>query len=433
MSIALSLAILAASVVALLGVIVLVRHFAQRHGWTAEVQRKSVHVAIGLYALVLPILFDARWPVVALLLIALALMLFLRRPASRATGLGATIHSVERRSAGDIWLALAIGFVFLRAGESYILYALPIAVIALSDAAAALTGSSYGRRRFAVEGGVKSWEGVIAFFAVTWILAMVMLLLLTDIPRINVVVLAVTIAAFGAVVEAVSWRGLDNLFVPVCVHFFLAGYLNADPRAVTVLAAIFLTALLAVALLTPRLGLSVHSSRALVIAIFFFIGVGGLYGTILPVLVIAMHLIARRRAPCRSDYGDLDFTATLCAIGLIWFFVGESVGPTAINLYNLALAGVLLGYAIIALRCDRRWIAPALAVTLALYLAIVAIGPADARWVVWLPWIAAGSLALVAVAFLARRGWTDRWRAPRLAAVATIVPMTTYLAQAVFR
>ena len=417
MSIAVSLVILAVSVLALLGLIALVRYFGERHRWTAEVQRKAVHVAIGLYALVLPFLFDARWPVVALLLTALALMLFLRTPASRTAGLGAAIHSVERRSAGDICLALAIGFVFLRAGDSYILYALPVAVIALSDAAAALTGSSYGRQRFAVEDGVKSWEGVIAFFAVTWILAMVMLLLLTDIPRLNVVALAVTISAFGAVVEAVSWRGLDNLFVPISVHFFLAGYLNADPQALMVLAAVFLSAVLAVALLTPRLGLSVHASRAFVIAIFFFIGVGGLYGTVLPVLVIAMHVVARRREPCRSVYGDLDLIATLCAIGLIWFFVGETIGPTAINLYNLALAGVLLGYSIIALRFDWRWVAPAFTVSLGLYNALVAIGPANARWMMWLPWIAAGSLALVTIALPrgvagpiagARPGWR-RW------------------------
>ena len=385
MSIALSLAILAASIAALMGMIAAVRRLGQHYGWTAEVQRKSVHVAIGLYALALPLLFDARWPVVVLLLVALGLMLFLRTPASRTAGMGAAIHSVERKSAGDIWLALAIGFVFLHAGNSYILYALPIAVIALSDAAAALTGTSYGRRRFVVEDGLKSWEGVIAFFAVTWILAMVMLLLLTDVPRPNVVVLGVTIAAFGAVVEAVSWRGLDNLFVPICVHFFLAGYLGAAPATLMGLAAIFFATVLAIALLTPRLGLSVHASRAFVIAIFFFIGVGGLYGTVLPLLVIAAHVVARHRRPCRSTHSDLDFIATLCATGLIWYFVGETVGPSAINLYNLGLAGVLLGYVMVAARCDWHWAVPAFAVVLGLYLGLVAIGPTYALWVKWLP------------------------------------------------
>jgi len=432
-SIAASLAILAASVAALLGMIALVRHIGQRRDWSPEVQRKCVHVAIGLYALTLPLLFDARWPVVVLILIALALMLVLRTPASRRSGLGATIHSVERRSAGDIWLALAIGFVFLRAGDVYILYALPIAVIALSDAAAALTGTTYGRRRFAIEGGVKSWEGVIAFFAVTWILAMVMLLLLTEVPRANVVMLGLTIAAFGATVEAVSWRGLDNLFVPICIHLFLAGYLNAAPVDLAWLAAAFFAALLAIALLTPWLKLSVHASRALVVAIFTFLGAAGLYGTVLPIVVMATHLIARKVAPCRSVYSDLDLIATLCAAGLIWFFVGEMIGTSAINLYNLSLAGMVLGYAII-IAGWRRWIAPiALAIVFALYQVLVALGPAYGRWLDGLAWLAIASLALVALVLLARARWFERWRAPRLAAIASLVPMTGYLTHMVMR
>jgi dolichol kinase len=424
-----SLAILAASVAGLLAVVALVRHFGGRLRWGGEVQRKFVHIAIGLYALLLPLLFDTVWPVVTLILIALAVMLMLRRPHSRAFGLGSAIHSVDRKSAGDIWLALAIGFIFLRSGHSYILYALPIAVIALSDAAAALTGTSYGRRRFTTEDGVKSWEGVIAFFAVTWILAMVMLLLLSDVPRLSVVMLALIVAGFGATVEAVSWRGLDNLFVPICIHFFLAVYMHADPQTLALLAAIFFAGMVAVALLSRRLGLSAHASRAFTIAIFFFLGVAGVFGTLLPLMVMAMHVVARRRCPCRSGHADLDFVATLCSVGLIWHFVGESIGPNAINLYNLTLAGMLLGYAVMALRCDRRWAPLALAVVLGLYLALVEFSPEAARWVAWLPWIVVGSLGLVMLALLARLGWLDRWRAPRLAAIASVVPMSAYLSQ----
>ena len=429
MSTALSLAILGTSVAALLAAIALVRQVARRWRWTAEVQRKSVHIAIGLYALTLPLLFDRRWPVIALIVVALALMLFLRTPASRATGLGSVIHSVERRSAGDIWLALAIGFVFVQSEGNYILYALPIAVIALSDAAAALTGSSYGRTRYQVEEGVKSWEGIIAFFTVTLIVAMVMLLLLTDVGRVNVILLALAIAAFGALVEAVSWRGLDNLFVPVCVHFFLVGYLDAAPLELVVLALTFFGTIAVVALVAPRLGLSPHASRAMSIAIFFFLAVVGPYGTILPLLLTAAHLVARTRQPCRSPHCDLDFVATLSGVGLIWLFVGEAVGPRAVNLYNLGLAGMLLGYLVVALARTSLHVAAMFVLILVLYLALVGVGPADLRWVRALPWLAAGTLALVAVALALRRDLFDRWRAPRLAAAASIVPMSAYLYQ----
>ena len=430
-SIVLALGILAASIAGLIAAIAIIRHLGRRLAWTGEVMRKGVHVVVGLYALLLPVLFDARWPVVLLIVVAVGLMLWFRRPASRASGLGAAIHSVERRSWGDVLLALAIGFVFLRAGDSYILYALPIAIVALSDAAAALTGSTYGRRRFVIEDGVKSWEGVVAFFAVTWILGLVMLLLITDVPRLNVVVLSLAIALFGATVEAVSWRGLDNLFVPICVQLFLLGYLRAEPETLAILAATFFTAILLIVLLGVRLGLSAHASRAFVVAIFSFLGVAGPYGTVLPALIMLAHLAARKVRPCRSGHADLDFIGMLGGAALIWLFIGETIGPTAINLYNMSLAGVLLAYVLMAMAVDRRFALAGYAAVLSAYILLISVGPRGARWAIGLPETAAASLAIVLVALVARRDWFDRWRAPRVAAVASVVPMTAYLAQTV--
>ena len=427
MSIALDLVLLAGSVALLMGVIAAVRYAGERFGWHAEVSRKTIHVAIGLYAMALPLLFDTRLPVVVLLLIALALMGWLRLPQVRTTGLGKAIHAVERRSLGDIWLALAIGFVFLQAEGEYIFYALPLAIITLSDTAAALTGSAYGRSRFAVEDGVKSWEGVVAFFMVSVIVAMAMLLLLTDAPRLNVVVLAFAIAAFGAIVEAVSWRGLDNLFVPICLQFFIKGYLFAEPMALALIALQFGVAVIAVAVIARRLALSVHASRAFVIAIFLFLGAGGPYGAVVPMFAIAAHLIARRR-PCASPHRDLDFIATLCGAGLIWFFVGETIGPSALSFYNLGMAGMALGLLVVA--TGGRIAAGAL-LTLAVgagYLALLSLAPGHALHSPYLPWVAAASLLLVAALVLARTPWFDRWRAPRLGAVANLVPFAAYLA-----
>ncbi len=427
MSIALSLVLLAGSVALLMGVIAAVRYAGERFGWHAEVSRKTIHVAIGLYAMALPLLFDTRLPVVILLLIALALMGWLRLPQVRTSGLGKAIHAVERRSLGDIWLALAIGFVFLQSEGEYIFYALPLAIITLSDTAAALTGSAYGRSRFAVENGVKSWEGVVAFFMVSVIVAMAMLLLLTDAPRLNVVVLAFAIAAFGAIVEAVSWRGLDNLFVPICLQFFIKGYLFAEPMALALIALQFGVAVIAVAVIARRLALSVHASRAFVIAIFLFLGAGGPYGAVVPMFAIAAHLIARRR-PCASPHRDLDFIATLCGAGLIWFFVGETIGPSALSFYNLGMAGMALGLLVVA---TGGRIAAGAVLTIAVgagYIALLSLAPGHALHSPYLPLVAAASLLLVTALVLARTAWFDRWRAPRLGAVANLVPFAAYLA-----
>lgn len=427
MSIALNLALLAGSVGLLMGVIAAVRYAGERFGWHAEVSRKTIHVAIGLYAMALPLLFDTAWPVVVLLLIALALMGWLRLPQVRSTGIGKAIHAVERRSLGDIWLALAIGFVFLQSGGEYIFYALPLAIITLSDTAAALTGSAYGRIRFAVEDGVKSWEGVVAFFMVSVIVAMAMLLLLTDAPRLNVVVLAFAIAAFGAVVEAVSWRGLDNLFVPICLQFFIKGYLFAEPAALALIALQFGVAVIAVALIARRLDLSVHASRAFVIAIFLFLGAGGPYGAVVPMVAIAAHLVARRR-PCASPHCDLDFIATLCGAALIWYFAGEVTGPSALSFYNLGMAGMALGLLVVA--AGGR-VAAGAALTVAAgagYVALLTLAPIHALASAHLPALAALSLALVAALVIARTAWFDRWRAPRLGMLANLVPFAAYFA-----
>lgn len=414
------------SVLALLGAIAAIRALGQRWHWTAEVQRKCVHVMVGLFAMALPALFADRRIVVLLVLLALAVMLALRLFPRILGGAGAAIHSVERKSFGDVWLAVSIGFLFLRSEGVYILYGLPLAIITLSDAAAALTGSAYGRRRFATEGGVKSWEGVVAFFMVGWIAAMAILLLFSETPRGNVIVLGAIIAAFGAMVEAVSWRGLDNLFVPLAIHFFLRGFLFAGLAELALIAVPFFAACFAAPGLSGWLRLSPSTMRAFVVALFVFLGMGDLFGTVVPLFAMATYLLSRRVLPGGGAHPDLDFLGTLCATALIWLFAGETMGPTAIHHYNLTMAGIALGYGLLALG-GRTAAALALAVVAnAAFCAFAFNAPHP-----WPPapafaWVASASLALVTFAALSFPDLFRRWRASRLALVASLIPLGAY-------
>jgi phytol kinase len=227
MSLATGFGLIVFSIALLLGAMAAVKLLARRFELAPELQRKLVHVSTGLYALTLPLTFRDRWPVVVLILASIVVMLALRLPLLARSGLASTLHAVERKSYGEIYLSCAVGFLFFQSQDQPILYVLPILTLTLSDAAAALVGTSYGRKRFPVEGGVKSVEGVVAFFVVTWLLAMILLLAMTDAPRLSVIALGLLVAAFGALVEADSWRGLDNLFVPLSLYFLLAGNLNA--------------------------------------------------------------------------------------------------------------------------------------------------------------------------------------------------------------
>jgi phytol kinase len=153
---------------------------------------------------------------------------------------------------------------------------------------------------------------------------------------------------------------------------------------------------------------------------------------VLPAAVMAVHLLAQRRDPCRGTHCDLDVIGTLAATGAIWFFVGETVKPSAINLYNLTMAGTLLGYLWIALPSAGCRMVATVAFPFA-FLAFLSVGPGQGRWVEGMPMLATGSLALVATACAFSPEWFRKWRGPRIAALASIVPMTAYLLQAGIR
>ncbi len=425
-------AVVLAATLGILGVIRGIGLAGNRLGWHPELQRKGVHVATGLFAIALPFLVADRWPVALLIGLGVVVMALMRVPAL-AGGFSSALHGVGRKSYGEILLALAVGFIFLRSRADLILYALPLAVITLSDTAAALAGTAYGRRVFRIERGTKSLEGVAMFFLVTWIVAMSMLLLFTDVPRLNVFLMGVTVALFGALVEMDSWRGLDNLFVPVAIHFYLQGYLRAPPEVVLAISALFVGAVLALAAWTPRLRhFSPHAARAYCVALFMLVGISGPVAAVLPVAAVVAHLAARQARPCSSPYPDLDLLATLAGAALVWLIVGESIGPSAIDFFGMSFLGAILLYAAVALH-DRPQPASLAALValaaalLAAYGGLLRIAPEHARWHPDLLPIAGATLLASAVAHAVLPRWFDRWRAPRVAAAASLIPFSAYL------
>jgi phytol kinase len=419
-------ALILASAALMLLIMAAVKFLGRRYEWSAELQRKCVHVATGVYALTLPLTFSETWPVLVLLILVCGVMLVLRLPRFAKTGLGATLYGVERKSYGELLLALSVGFIFYFSIGKPILYVLPIAVLTLSDAAAALIGTRYGRKHFAVEAGTKSLEGVAMFFLVTWIVAMIALLLLTDIGRLNVVLLSVVVAAFGALVEADSWRGFDNLFVPVGIHLLLTSYLDTSPQQLLLLAGIITGALLAVMTLAPRLGLSNHAARAYTVLVFLICAVTAPHNAILPLAAVFAHVAARSARPCKSPYPDLDLLAAVAGVALFWLFLGEYLARNSLNVYNLTFAGAALIF--IALAAGRRLvlIAPAAGILFAGVLIIAGRNPEYAQWhgALW-PWIAA-SFALCLLIPVVRPDLLDNYRAPRALALALVAPLALF-------
>ncbi len=431
MSAPLQIAIAFASVAILLGLMAVVKRLATAHDISSEVQRKLVHVGTGFYALTLPWLFTDDWPVYMLVVLTLVVMAILRLPAFAKGGIGETLHGVERQSYGDILLAIAVGMVFLLADGIAILYILPIATLTLADAAAALTGSRYGRKFFTVEDGQKSIEGSTAFFMITLVIAMVCLLLLSDVSRPNVILLAAMVAAFGTLVEADSWRGFDNFFLPAGLLVFLAMHMDSSWQELMALMAMFVAAIVIFLRLAPQFGMTKHTARVYIIAAFLLISVTAFQNTILPLLVFVIHAIANRTNPCKATHPALDIVAAVALASFGWLAVGLVAEANALMFYGLMSVGLCVGLVAVAVGQFAIWIRVGVATALGLvlfglYRLLMQYNPDFVQWPGDMTSMAVLAVGLMVIACGLRPAFFDSHRAAKLTLLALVVPGLGY-------
>jgi phytol kinase len=190
--------------------------WARYGGGRPEWTRKLVHTAGGLVCLLFPFLIRSAWTVLLMALGLAALFVWGAR-----TGALPSLHRVSRPSRGAEYYPLTICALFVLSRGRPWLYVSSVLVLAVADAAAALVGGRYGRLRFRVEDEDKSVEGSAVFLLVAFLAIHLPVLLMTDLPRPNVVLSALLVAAVVAGFEIVSLQGTDNLFVPIAVCLIL--------------------------------------------------------------------------------------------------------------------------------------------------------------------------------------------------------------------
>lgn len=432
MSAAWQIAVALGSVAVLLGLMALLRRMAPGCGIGPEMQRKLIHIATGLYALTLPWLFPDRWPVYLLVAVTLAVMLLLRLPKIASDGLGATLHGVGRQSYGDLMLAIAVGMCLFLSGDQPWLYVLPIAILTLADAAAALAGSSYGRKFFVVEDGQKSIEGSVVFFTLSFLISLVCLLLMTTLPPVNMLLVSAMVAGFGTMVEATSWQGFDNLFLPVGLLIFLATHAQKEPLQLAVLAAGFAVSVIAFLSVAGRLGLTRHSARVYVIALFLLLAATAFHNAAIPLLVLLIHGWSRSANPGAARFPDLDVVAAVALVSFGSLVLGQATGWNAISFYGVAMMGLAMGLAALALVPAPLWLRLAGPAAIAAGLCLlrlwaVAANPASANWAGPLWGTALASLALCALVPGLWPGQFHHRRMAKLTMLALILPLARYI------
>lgn len=204
------LALVMATFGVLLAIFSLIGHLLQ-----PEVLRKGLHVSLGLTALSFPWLFEDTWPVLLLGVTSMIGFLGVRIGLPLLHRLAQSLAGITRVSIGEFCFIGATCIVFVFAADDPVLYTIPMLVLTLADAAAALVGTAYGRHRYRTWDDFKTVEGSAAFLVVAFVCIFTPLALFTHATLGQSAAVAVLVALATMVLEAAMGRGLDNLLVPL--------------------------------------------------------------------------------------------------------------------------------------------------------------------------------------------------------------------------
>lgn len=191
------------------------------HTIIRELKRKALHIGIGLTALAFPIFLDETWKVIVALGTAVAWLFAVRFVPALRSRFGSVLHGVRRRSLGEIYFAVSIAALLLLTQDSPVFYVIPVLILTLADATAAIAGKLLPVGRLSGFARGKTVIGCGAFFAVAIVVSFASLVFLTDLNSREAILLAAVLAGTTCLVEAVSRRGIDNLAVPAVAYLML--------------------------------------------------------------------------------------------------------------------------------------------------------------------------------------------------------------------
>jgi phytol kinase len=266
-----------------------------------------------------------------------------------------------------------------------VLYTLPLLTLTLADAVAALIGVSYGRLKYDGTEGRKSIEGSLAFFLVAFLAIHIPLLLFTTTGRAESLLIGLTFGVLVMLLEAVAWRGLDNLFIPFGGFLLLRVFLALDAPALLARLAVTSAMLLVVLVLRRRRTLTDSAALAGALVGFMAWSVGGWKWVVPPFVLMALYTIVwPRNHQVRDRPHDMVAVFSVTSTGLLWLLLSVVFArPAFYYPYTLAFAANLCFIGITWFRDYRRGASAASAV-------------AATAWTAWLvflvPYVLVGAM-----------------------------------------
>ena len=239
-------------------------------GVPTEYTRKLTHVGAGAVVMSFPWVISSPWTVALLSLAFFGILV-----AGKATGMLTSVHSIDRKTSGAYYYPFAVLGTFWLADGNPLLFCVPIAVMALADTVAALVGRKAGMVRYRVFDNSRTLEGSLCFFGIALGL-LVIGLALAGVPGWPAMLIVALVAAImSTATEAISVRGVDNLFIPYACFLVLDRTLRLGLRDLSGWVEGMLIGVLTVALTYRRASLTPAGSITLFVVLTLCWALGG--------------------------------------------------------------------------------------------------------------------------------------------------------------
>jgi phytol kinase len=304
--------------------LVALRVIQQKFSLHPELARKLAHVGTGLIVLSLPHLFRSSWPVLVLCGLSFLGMLVIRTVGPLKHGLGGVLHSVTRSSGGELYFPVSVAILFVIARGNVLLFMIPILILTFADAVAALAGGRYGLTRYEGTQGMKSMEGSVAFFIVAFLSTHIPLLLMTHIGREKTLLIGLCMGLIAMLLEAIAWRGLDNLFIPLGGFILLKVYLGLGESDLFWRFCVALALVILLQIFKRHATLS--TAGLLSAALFGYVawGLGGWKWLVPPVMLFVSYpLFSPRNERNTARIHGIQAVACVVSGGALWLYLSK--------------------------------------------------------------------------------------------------------------
>ena len=144
----------------------------------------------------------------------LCILFFLLLLIGKWTGWLSGVHSVKRETSGAYLYPFAVWLCFFLSKGDSLLFCLPVAILAIADAGAAIIGKKHGTHKYVVYDGQRSFEGSLTFFVLSFSLSILFLSLAQKPGWPEMLLVALLLGLITTALEGISIIGLDNILIP---------------------------------------------------------------------------------------------------------------------------------------------------------------------------------------------------------------------------